>query len=101
MKGVKSAFADLEKQFNRLNERLENLDSVLKVKVYSISHYWVYNCFILIRFGQTINTKNYNSEMQMEKQKELFDERIERLERLLDSNHVNLLWILFELIKIN
>ena len=39
MKGVKLALAVLEKQFNRLNELLENLDSALKVRVYSISHY--------------------------------------------------------------
>ncbi len=37
MKGVKLSLAALGKQFDRLNERLEILDS-LNVKVYSISH---------------------------------------------------------------
>ena len=31
--------ADLGKQFNRLSERLDNQDNVLKVKTYSISHF--------------------------------------------------------------
>ena len=31
--------ADLGKQFNQLNERLDNQDSVLKVKIYSISNF--------------------------------------------------------------
>ena len=32
IKGINLALADLGKQFNRLSERLENLDSVLFVK---------------------------------------------------------------------
>ena len=49
MRGVKLALADLTKrldnvadlgkQFDRLSERLDNQDSVLKVKTYSISHF--------------------------------------------------------------
>ncbi len=37
MKGVKLSLADFGKQFDRLNERLEILESV-NVKVYYISH---------------------------------------------------------------
>jgi hypothetical protein len=49
MRGMQYALADLTKrvekvaylgnEFNRLIERLDNIDSVLKAKLYSISHY--------------------------------------------------------------
>ena len=62
MNSMQSALTDLGKQFNRLSERLDSQDSVLKVKVYSISQFiqssclylTEFNCFILIRFGQTV-----------------------------------------------
>ena len=108
MRGVKLVLADLGKQFNRLNERLDNQDNLLKVKVYSFSHfinssclYSKWNSIVLFWFvWQTMNTKNYNAEMQMKKQMEKqkekrIDERIERLERLLDSSQVNLFMICF------
>ena len=38
MRGVKLAPNDLGKQFDRLSERLDNQDTVLKVKAYSISY---------------------------------------------------------------
>ena len=37
IKGMQLALADLGQQFNRLNERLDNQDKLLKVTVYSIS----------------------------------------------------------------
>ena len=33
MRGVKLALTDLDKKFDRLSERLDNVDSVLKVKI--------------------------------------------------------------------
>ena len=39
MRGVKLALNDLGKQFNRLSERLDDQDSVLKVKAYTFSHF--------------------------------------------------------------
>ena len=102
MKNRLDNVADLGKQFNRLSERLDNQDSVLKV-IMTISHFILsirLNLIVLfLFFQQTLNSNNYNSEKQIEKQiekrmKKLMEKRI--LSIVADQvNQVNLFVIGF------
>ena len=96
MRGMKFALADLTK-------RLDNQDSVFKVKNQCVLFFTLFSqdesiwlkLIVLFKFvQQTMNSNNYNSENQMEKQ---IEKRIEeRLSSIVSKrNQVNLFVIGF------
>jgi len=93
-KGVRLALADAGKQLIRLNERLDNQDCVLNVKVFFISHfiqstclYFKWNLIVLFWFV-AMNTKSGYERAMNTKNGEALTQIEERLSRSVESNQV-------------